>query len=150
MKRAFIIIVVFAGVAAIFYFYIMRDQQSQMWRNEGAAVLTLREIARAQEMAKTHYAPSYFTFEELLRGKYLRKEIAQATTPSTAIDGYYYCLTIGPRPHGRLWCCIARPAKWGVTGAFNLIIKQDGVIRYNRTENSTEYPETVHWKNEHP
>jgi hypothetical protein len=93
--------------------------------NEAAAHASLRVIATAQAQYWRSQAGKYGSLEELGENDLIVGELAAASEPGAARNGYHYKLT----PGGFEWSCVALPAQPGVSGDYSYYVDQSGVVR---------------------
>ncbi len=105
--------------------------------NEAAAHASLRVIATAQEQFRRRsQSGMYGLLEELGRQDLIVGELAAASVPERARNGYYYKLTPGEFD----WSCTALPAQPGVTGDYSYYVDQSGIIRRALCRNVGDEP----------
>ena len=147
-RKLYILLAIGVAAAAAFFYFVFGPYW-QMEENEAAAIKALRILSSAEELYRTHTGPygDYYQLYHWRYGKYIPAELAAADPDHPQhrpLDGY--TIDISLHPQGYDWCATARPVKWGITGARNFKIQSDGVIRYNGTENGTEFTEPALWK----
>jgi hypothetical protein len=105
--------------------------------NEAAAHASLRVIATAQAQYRRRSEKGrYCSLEELGRQDLIIGELAAASTPERARNGYYCKLTPGEFD----WSCTALPAQPGVSGDYSYYVDQSGTIRRAPCKNASDKP----------
>lgn len=105
--------------------------------NEAAAHASLRVIATAQEQFRRRsQAGMYGSLEELGRRDLIVGELAAASAPERARNGYCYKLAPGEFD----WSCTALPALPGVSGDYSYFVDQSGIIRRAPCRNAGDKP----------
>ncbi len=129
------IAIVVLVMALVVCLYVLHKQpewrKARMERNGWNSVDILACIWVAQQ----HYVAQYGAFgsmEQLLEAKTIEPEIANATTPEQAIDGYYFA--VNTTEIRGWWYGVSQPKIWGVTGERNYYIGADAYLRWSKTQ----------------
>jgi hypothetical protein len=93
--------------------------------SEAAAHASLRVLATAQAQFRSSQGGGYGTLEELGEQDLIIMELAAASTPDRARNGYYYKMT----PDKLSWSCAALPVQPGISGDYSYYIDQSGTVR---------------------
>ena len=103
--------------------------------NEYQAIMSLNVIKSAEDTHKSKYS-SYATMEQLALKKLISAELANATTPETALNGFYYQL----QATYAKWSCTVIPVEPGVSGVNSYHIDQTGTVRFKQMTNKYDSP----------
>jgi hypothetical protein len=103
--------------------------------NETSAVAALRTIGSAQHLYHARYK-TYTTLDLLHAAHAIRPELAKATTPEGAKDGYYFRVT----PGDDQWSGVALPAQPGKTGKRSFYMDHMAVVRQAKCESAADPP----------
>jgi hypothetical protein len=144
----FVLIGIIAAVVVVIViaYFIETAPQRQIAANEKAVISALRTLSSAQELYKTVIAKyaDYYQLYDGMHQKYIDASLAAADPDHPdhqPLNGYI--IDISLHPDGWDWCAFATPVRWGIDGTRNFRITSDGVIRYNETENSSEFTEVL-------
>ncbi len=130
------VIVIVAVIVFIIYISLPSlGPAPEFARNETSAVASLRTICNAQHLYHARYE-TYTTLELLLAAHTIRPELAKATAPASAKNGYYFKVT----QEKEQWSCVALPAQPGESGRRSFYMDHMAVVRYAKCESAADPP----------
>jgi len=123
-----IVVAIIAIIAAIAIPNLLR---SKLAANEAAAIGNMRTIASAQETFRSSGEGAYGTANRLSTATpaYIDSVLGSGTK-----QGYTYTVTLDPPT----WHCHATPVTFQTTGNRGFYVSNDGVIRFNMTDEADE------------
>lgn len=137
------LLLVLTVLAVLVVITVSRLTKRRMCEYEVGAIVNMKTISIAEGLYYSRYG-SYTTLAQLQAADLIDISLAQATTPENAVSGYYFIHTLGPDDYSTdSWCCIARPARWGVTGSKNFKMEASGSTWYNKTEGGSDFTNSL-------